>query len=351
MTLPPPSDKSVYWKNYEIDTPAFCLSPLEKPDMSPYLVHMTGKQAIHGILATDQAGQGKINAAVPSQTKSQWYQAAVVCFTESPLFAVDAFRYIKFDRWLQDLRYGLCFSKERLVAHGVRPVFYADSAVVAKIKALTDSVAAIPSEQHREQVSSLLSAIVPVLNSLMEYDPKQGFIWEREWRYPDPGGFAFSYEDIKIICCPDEERADIAKVLGTYAERITFVSSWDQYDDVIAFLKSREDGWKKSIALGDEDLPKLLLEYKKERSKLAAYKIYADRLQSEMALVESCAIKLDERIEELTATIEASDIEACCNCGQPFDNECSRISWNEEEEDFLCGNCYAEYRQKCDAPD
>ncbi len=42
MTLPPYSPY-VTWREYQIATPTFRLSPLEKPDMSPYLVHMTGK--------------------------------------------------------------------------------------------------------------------------------------------------------------------------------------------------------------------------------------------------------------------------------------------------------------------
>jgi hypothetical protein len=49
MPLPPPGP-NVTWKNYQIDTPTFQLTPVEKPDMSPFLVHMTGKNEIIDIL-------------------------------------------------------------------------------------------------------------------------------------------------------------------------------------------------------------------------------------------------------------------------------------------------------------
>lgn len=349
MALPPPSDKSVYWKDYEIDTPAFRLSPLEKPDMSPYLVHMTGKQAIHGILVAGKAGQGKINAAIPSQTKSKWYEAPVVCFTESTLFAVDAFRYIKFDRWKQDLRYGLCFSKERLAERGVRPVLYAGSALVTEIKALKDTAGAIQPTQQQEQVAKVLNAVVPLMNSLMEYEQRQGFIWEREWRHPDPEGLSFSYADIEIICCPDEERDAIAQLLGEHAQRIKFVSSWDQYDDVVSFLKSRAESWKSQVIPDEGDLAKRLREAKQERSKLAAYKAYAERLLAEMALIEECSVALETKIELLSAEIGGDKEEHCCVCGVAFDDEAAPIPWNEEENAQICSGCYAEFLSKCQA--
>ncbi|MDR3413629.1 MAG: hypothetical protein P4L87_22190 [Formivibrio sp.] len=351
MALPPPSDRSVYWKDYEIDTPAFRLSPLEKPDMSPYLLHMTGKQAIYGILAAGDTGHGKINAAIPSQTKSKWYEAPVVCFTESPLFAVDAFRYIKFDRWKQDLRYGLCFSKERLVAHGVRPVFYAGSALVTEIKALNDAVGEIQPAQQQEQVAKVLSSVIPIMNSLMEYEQKQGFIWEREWRHPDSEGLTFDYEDIEVICCPDEECEAIAQLLGEQAKRIQFVNSWDQYDDVVSFLKSRSESWKSQVIPAEDDLVKHLREAKQERSKLAAYKAYAERLNAEMALIEECTAALETKIDLLSTAMGDDVEEYCCVCGNPFDEEVAPILWNEDEGDYICSGCYGEFAHKCQADD
>jgi hypothetical protein len=349
MTLPAYSP-DVFWKEYEIDKPAFRLSPLEKPDMSPYLVHMTGKNAIYKILTDGGKGQGKINAAKPSQTKSQWYGESVVCFTESPLFAIDAFRYISIDRWKQDLLYGLCFSKEKLVSQGVRPVFYADSELVADIKKLKDLMIEPSPDRHTEQTEKVLSAILPIMNSLMEYEKKQGFIWEREWRSVKPEGFVFSYEDIEIICCPDEEREEIAQILGEQAKRITFVSSWDQYDDVITFLKSRADGWKSQIVPNEADLEKLLRECKQERNKLIAYKTYAERLNSEMKLIEECTAALDTKIEQLSFRLEAVD-DFCCVCGALFEDDIAPISWNEEDNSCICATCYSNFQSKCQESD
>ncbi len=139
MSLPPPGKNGRGpWDEYRIDTPAFRLTSLEKPDMSPYLVHMTGHAAILGILNSGNVGQGKITATVPRQRKVQWYDSPVVCFTESPLFAIDAFRYIKFQRWQEDMRYGLGFSKEGLAKRGSRPVLYADSDLISRLKILRD---------------------------------------------------------------------------------------------------------------------------------------------------------------------------------------------------------------------
>ncbi len=95
MPLPPPSS-SVYWKSYEIATPTFQLTPVEKPDMSPFLVHMTGKNQIINILKGENAseelaeGYGFLRASVPEHSVRA-YTAKVVCFTESPTFALDFF--------------------------------------------------------------------------------------------------------------------------------------------------------------------------------------------------------------------------------------------------------------------
>jgi hypothetical protein len=41
------------WNKRRILTPTFQLTPLEKPDMSPYLVHMTGKGSLVNTLKGD----------------------------------------------------------------------------------------------------------------------------------------------------------------------------------------------------------------------------------------------------------------------------------------------------------
>lgn len=80
-----------------IYTSALSLSPSEKPDMSPYLVHMTGKEAFLSILNfndTKNRNEGIINCNTPAASKNTSYNEKVACFTESPLFAIEVFSYI-----------------------------------------------------------------------------------------------------------------------------------------------------------------------------------------------------------------------------------------------------------------
>lgn len=189
MTLPPPrEDGTGPWRDHQIATPAFRLGPIEKPDMSPFLVHMTNKEAIFGILETGAEGQGTIKSAPPSQSRS-WYREPVVCFTESPFFAIDAFRYISFPRWQQDLRYGLGFSKERLASNGVRPALYCDRELVRlfkRLKDLTDPASDQPDATDDISLTvggAVVARAVPLMTALLEDQAKQGFTWEREWRH------------------------------------------------------------------------------------------------------------------------------------------------------------------------
>ena len=43
------------WLIYHIATPSLSLTPVEKPDTSPYLIHMTGKAEIASILRGEGA--------------------------------------------------------------------------------------------------------------------------------------------------------------------------------------------------------------------------------------------------------------------------------------------------------
>lgn len=92
--------------------------------------------------------------------------------------------------------YRLGFPKETLVNRGSGPVLYADSDLVTWIKSLRDLSAKAEPSPLQECSQALLAAILPLMNSLMEYEAKQGFIWEREWRHSDPEGFAFDYKDM-----------------------------------------------------------------------------------------------------------------------------------------------------------
>lgn len=68
------------WNDFKVLKKSLQLSPIEKPDMSPFLVHMTGKNQILEILKSgEDKKHGLIKSSVPSQSKSKWYTREVVC--------------------------------------------------------------------------------------------------------------------------------------------------------------------------------------------------------------------------------------------------------------------------------
>lgn len=271
MTLLPPEDvenyhKHKYWKDYEIDTPTFELTPGEKSDMSPFLIHLTGKEQIFSILkGKDQSdknnfGWGYLQANIPETNTDSRYKAKVVCFTESPIFTLDFFRYRNYKRWKNDHRYGIGFNKKVLVDRGVRPVIYADEEFINYIIKSWNKLIGETSENQSKiskkstyrasnnkpktrtlELIDILNKIYPLLFPLLEYKDKQGFMWEREWRYPNEQGLEFSHEDIKIICCPKEEEIEIKKIIGEpIANKIEFIQTWDEYDKITDYIISQK---------------------------------------------------------------------------------------------------------------
>lgn len=255
MNLPGPGS-GIFWKQYENTTPTFDLTPVEKPDFSPFLLHMTGRHAILSILkgegSTDQDlpdESGFLKSVYPvNGTPEGSFPCEVVCFTESPLFAVDFFRYRSFRRWNEDQQYGIGFSKSDLVKnHGVRPVVYGDSSLTSAILALcarlekgSSGIVDMENGSVQGHFEQKLLSIRPLLFPLMEKTTKQGFMWEREWRFTETPGLVFPHSSIKVICCPSEEEEGIRELLGANVDQIQIVQSWREYDAVTDFLKRRE---------------------------------------------------------------------------------------------------------------
>lgn len=299
----PPNNGFFPWKDYEISTPTFSLTPVEKPDMSPYLIHMTGKEQIAAILRGDNAPPGLeadcgfLQAGIPSQSTGNFF-AEVVCFTESPTFAIDFFRYRSYPRWRANLLYGVGFAKAHLVADGVMPAVYLSHADTIRVVALYDSILdqAAPfapgTLEHRLQ--EFVEGLYPLSTPLLEEEAAQGFHWEREWRYPHSPGFAFERSDVRVICCPDEERVEIAAILGGHAPHVTFVRTWAEFSDVTDFLERQSAVW--SLAPADAQ----------KAEKIAALERVMQGKRIALHSVEAYLHKLEHAAAELA---RASDIE------------------------------------------
>lgn len=321
MTLP---SKGIYWKEYNIVTPTFELSPIEKPDMSPFLIHITGGDEILSILKAENTPDdfnleipdehGYLCSNVPSYGDRDGYDAKVICFTESPTFALDFFRYRSFKRWEEDQRFGIGFSKSELVGIGVRPVIYVDNNILSFILAIKDLVKNRPAntdDSLYENSKNLITNIYPFLHPLLEQNESQGFIWEREWRYPDEKGFIFPFSSIKIICCPRDEESRIREILGNYGNRITFIRAWVEYEDVTNFISEQQPRWAGEIAIPEEtsDIDNLerahlhiegmLTKCNASLHSLESYENFITNLHTEYQKIEQQKTNLSQRSQEL----------------------------------------------------
>ncbi|UUW07084.1 hypothetical protein NLG42_13325 [Flavobacterium plurextorum] len=247
-------DSGIRWKDYQISTPTFDLSSVEKPDLSPFLIHMTGRNELLSILRGENAPegivvdekQGFLRSSIPVYDGSaQYYNSSVVCFTESPLFALDFFRYRSFTRWRNDQQFGIGFSKTDLVVHrNVRPVIYLDSQSNREFlsfcnKIITENLNIVDDNGEIQNYKPLFENMKPLLFPLLEDKISQGFMWEREWRCPNSIGMTFPLSAIKVICCPKNEKDEITEILRDYADSIQVVESWREYDDVTSYLTRR----------------------------------------------------------------------------------------------------------------
>jgi len=328
MSLPTPNQ--ITWtewsQSYKISTPTFQLTPIEKPDMSSLLVHMTGRNAILSILRGDNApsqvptGYGYLKANIP-QYDDGTFNAPVVCFSETPTFALDFFRYRSFRRWKEDQRYGIGFDKGELVKQGVRPVLYVDSDSRKNLIYLYHQLKkgdVLSSDQVvNRRLVDLLNSIYPFLFPLLEDNDSQGFMWEREWRYPDSTGFTFAHTGIKVICCPDKEESAIKQILGLAAKDIDFIRIWREYDDITHYLRRQQPLWKNNVSVSvkpqqsyqvDEaikQLSSLIQQYKITLHSLESYEDFISYLQEELQKISHEKSRLSEQIEKFQKEVDS----------------------------------------------
>ena len=61
------------------------------------------------------------------------------------------------------------------------------------------------SKDNDSESNLFLTNLRGLAHPLGEGMSRQGFTWEREWRFVDKKGFYFDFEAIEFICCPVEE--------------------------------------------------------------------------------------------------------------------------------------------------
>ncbi|MGY5956770.1 hypothetical protein ACUY4R_000821 [Kosakonia sp. BK9b] len=318
MVLPPYSS-SVRWHDFRIDTPTFELTPVEKPDMSPFLFHMTGRKAIESILSPEDNFlycEGFLRASIPeAQSEDRHYQAKVVCFSESPTFALDFFRYRSYRRWSSDQLYGIGFDKSALAKLGARPCIYADEKLKKDILFIKQKLdkADITDDELAQRLTSLVSGTYPLMMPLLEDTAKQGFMWEREWRYANEemGGLVFPYSAIRVICCPEDEVINIKRILGQSAETIAFIHSWREYDEVTTYLRNRKkemhipQSWHHSNEKEFlESLVEQLNNHEKVLNKISAFKGFIDTIESKESATNAALQELQESIQTMQAQVD-----------------------------------------------
>ncbi|MUL11806.1 hypothetical protein [Aliivibrio fischeri] len=308
---------------------AFEIEPKLKPDMSRFLIHMTGKSAIKSILKGGNVkNQGFIKALIPNGSKSDKFTHKIACFTETPIFALGGFVAISQRRSDEKMHYGIGFRKSYMVKNNVRPTIYLDNDVLGLLFSVSES-------DSNQEVNSLLDSIKSLAHPLGEKAYKQGFTWEREWRFVDKVGFYFNYDAIEVICCPREEQLELQVILGGFSDKIQFVDSWAQYKSHTKYIEHSEI--KDKIAQGlashdDFEIEDFLGNYEDNLESLKAYKDYLLSLQASVDDIE-------KQLEELVEWKNYIDAHTAEHCGHFSEN----LVWRSDFEQSFCPDCSRDF--------
>jgi hypothetical protein len=275
-------------------TRTFDLTPGEKPDMSPYLFHLTTKDNLISILE-----QQKLILNIPLVAYEDKHPYKMVCFTESPPFALDFFRY----RWSDkkdriNLEYGLGFSKETMVQKGVYPTIYLDASLFGYTKELKKRVDG--SQKLTNEMKKKMELLVAQISPLFENEELQGYTWEREWRYTRGDYLKFDYFNISYICCPLAEQEAIRKVIEDSKEaeaiqNIQFLENWQEYNEITTFLQRKQ-------LSGNDELEELLAEKCRTHNLISYYDSHykkIDELKSHLSQVVNYINNKKEEIEDI----------------------------------------------------
>lgn len=200
-----------------------------RSDLSTFVVHLTrggpgggptAKENLSAILTA-----GRIEARTPmgwTGTGRRRLSAAaldamkVVCFSETPLEHVySLFQEIR-GRSVKLSPYGVAFTRETARSKGINPVWYVDMtpgrtwSVPPALDDLREQAAASPDGFDSHPASKIL----PFIEAMGTWTgSRKEFSWEREWRHP--GDFDFSWLDLALVLCPEDE-IDEFEGLGPY---------------------------------------------------------------------------------------------------------------------------------------
>jgi len=310
---------------------AFEIEPKLKPDMSRFLIHMTGKDSIKSILNGGRhKKEGLIRSQVPKGSKSENFNYKISCFTETPIFALGGFIAISKRRNAENMQYGVGFRKSYMVEHNVRPTIYLDNEVLGQLFKVADTDAS-------DGVNVLLDTLRSLAHPLGEKIPLQGFTWEREWRCIDDTGFYFDYDAIEVICCPKGEQIELSSILGGHSDRILFVDSWAQYKEHTKHIKHTDIKEKISDALSSQDefeIDEFLDNYEDHVSSLNSYKQYLISLQKNVD-------EIDEKLKELMEWKHYIDANTASFCGHFSE----KLIWRADFEESFCPRCSSDFNE------
>lgn len=277
---------------------AFEIDSVTKPDMSNYLIHMTDEQSFNSILKSDGSNaKGLIKALIPKGANKDSFSHEIACFTETPIHAIGAFLEISKRRSNEKMVYGIGFKKTLMVELGVRPTLYLDGTKLANFFELKKT------ESLDKKTRCFLDSLSPLIHPLGENTKRQGFTWEREWRYTDKHGFNFSYEEIEVICCPKESQELIKLELGEYAKGIKFVDTSSKYQEITQFISFSNE--RTSIEAGlcnpdnQEDLDEFLESFDLYVEQLTFHKEYLMQLTAQVSSIEKELANLKEWREDI----------------------------------------------------
>jgi hypothetical protein len=198
-----------------------------RPDISPFLVHLTRTREGHeadavlrtileerllrpGPTLVSSARFGGYTLDIPRQEQERLFCA--LCFTETPLNEIHCLLEIRY-RQVNLAPFGIVFLKERLQEHGVAPVIYINNEQGDQDPVIR---ALFSLRQSYQDAASLVLPLVSVFGKKVcppgASSLPQGRLdwrWEREWRRPfAKGELCFDESDVFVGLCPHDRISD-----------------------------------------------------------------------------------------------------------------------------------------------